>query len=109
MCYCPHPRDVFCSLLQTIDDLPALPGNARYWATAPPDCVYGLGVLGEALKADKVDRQKHQFFLLMGSYVRGPFLPAFAEVSSQLALSVRLHDVISLPLVIRLSLADRKV
>lgn len=59
--------------------LPPLPGNARYWDTALPDCVYGLGIVGKALEAGQVDRDKHKYYVLTGSYVRGPFLPTFLQ------------------------------
>ena len=76
------PR-LLCWCLQTAEGLPALPVNARYWATDPSTCAHSLGVLGAALNAGLLDREKHQYFVLTGSHVRGPFLPTFIEVCHQ--------------------------
>lgn len=66
------------------DALSKLPPNARY-VFHVNECL-DWGTWGWLLATSQVDVNKYQYFILMNSSVRGPFLPAYWKVSSKYAL-----------------------
>ena len=56
-------------------DLPALPPNARY--VYHPNSCYDWGTIGWVFSSGAADPSHYEFFLLMNSSVRGPYLPPY--------------------------------
>lgn len=65
--------------MQDVKSLPRLPlENAKYMKRSSGNCLWGAWA--EVLASQEVDISKFTSFVLLTSRLRGPFLPAYAQV-----------------------------
>ena len=63
------------------NDLPRLPINARWFYSQQQSCSSGFGLLAELFASDTAKKAEYNYYILLSSTVRGPFIPSFAAVS----------------------------
>ena len=66
--------------MQDMASLPALPPHAAYWQAPAKGCSFDWGLVSEAIRAGKADKARYQFFILLTSATRGPFVPPYQLV-----------------------------
>ena len=62
-------------------ELPEAPPNVRF--EFHPNGCYDWGTIGWLLQNRPVNLWKYKYFIFLNSSVRGPYIPAYAKVSSQ--------------------------
>ena len=66
---------------QVANALPRLPKNAVWYYSQQNSCVVGLGLVAELFASGTVKKADYNYFIVLTSAVRGPFIPGFSLVS----------------------------
>ena len=71
-------------IFQVANALPRLPKNAVWFYSQQSSCVVGLGLVAELFASGTVKKADYNYFIILTSSVRGPFIPGFSLVITYL-------------------------